>query len=201
MFKNPNHLGLGAITRMVGLSKSNLVKAAKMGVGATAAITLSDLLQSRVLVKDGRPLIPMGWAPAVTAVFGFVGGNIVSAQVDDSVGEGMVAGGVGVAVSALIARFMSPAVSVSEKAGAMTEDAGGAPQATAGFGFGRAFAPSLGAMAGLSGGGRGPQVYGVGTPDMSAMGMFAGANVAIEEKGLLSGANVAIEEPDIAGIF
>jgi len=68
-------------------------------------------------------------------------------------------------------------------------------------------------MSGLSGLGHGfrslgalgagaSQVYGVGTPDMSAARMFNGATVAIEETGGMSGATVQIEEPSaFAGIL
>ena len=204
MSTNPNHLGLGAITKMVGFSKSNVISAAKLGVGATLAIVGTDLLQSRVLVKDGTPLIPPGWSPAFSAGASFILGHVVGAKLDTELGDGMIAGGVGIAVSALVARFTSPAVAASEKAAAAVEEGDAAAQQVAGFGFGRAFSRSLGAMAGLaSGQQRSAAVYGVGTPDMSAMGMFAGANVAIEEPGrsALAGANVAIEEPNFAGTF
>ena len=76
------------------------------------------------------------------------------------------------------------------------EAAGGQAESVAGFGLGRAFAPSMRAMAGLGRVAADPtMLFGVGTPDMSASRMFNGATVAVEEGGPMSGASVSIETP------
>lgn len=191
------HFSLGGIAATVGLQKNNLMRAVKLGIGATAAITLGDLLQSKVLVKNGAPMIPTTWAPVVHALFGIMGGAIVGKKINVDVGTGMVAGGVGLGVSALIGQAMSRTMGASAATAKVAEDQGSAPQAVSGFGLGRAFAPSMSSLAGL---GRvvhtdPAMLFGVGTPDMSAAGMFSGATTAIEDgSGSLHGKTIAFED-------
>lgn len=189
---------IGQLKNLIPLKKGDLMEALKLGAGSVAAITLTDLLMSRVLVKDGAPVIPQRWAPLVIAGMSLVGGQMVSKKFDRDIGLGMIAGGVGVAVSALVGKMISPAVEATTAAAASTEAAGAPAQQTGGFGFGRAYAPGLGGFAGL---GRlaarnpGSAVYGIGTPDMSANRMFNGATVSIEEaNGAMAGATVEYED-------
>ncbi len=193
---NVEHFSLGNITATVGLTKSNLMTAAKLGAGATIAITLGDLIQSRLLVQNGAPIIPTKWAPLVHAAFGIMGGALVGKKFSAAVGTGMAAGGVGLALSSVIGQVMSGSMAASSAAATVAENAGSAPQAVAGFGLGRAFAPSMRSLAGLSRTVKDPSLlFGVGTPDMSAAGMFNGATVAIEQGGRgLRGATVGIEQ-------
>mgnify|MGYP001594861794 CR=1 FL=1 len=194
MSDNVQHFGLGTIQATLGLQKSNLMTAAKLGVGAAAGITLGDLLQSQVLVKNGVPIVPVRWAPLFHALFGIAGGTIVRKKIGNDYGIGMMAGGVGIAMSALLGMVLSRTMSASGSAAAMTEDAGGGAQAGVGFGLGRAFAGSMRSLSGLGRTTSDPTLlFGVGTPDMSGAGLFNGATVAIEQSNGLQGATVAIE--------
>jgi hypothetical protein len=200
------HSGLGDLVSAVVPTKSSLKDALKLGAGAAAAVTLSDLAQNKLLVSNGRPLVPMAWAPVFTAAFGIVAGGIVAKKWSGELGKGMVAGGVGVGMAALIAKYTSPMTAATVAAGSTAENAGAPPQAVSGFGFGRAYASGargLSGLAGIAGGsglGRLPQnpamLFGVGTPDMRAARAFNGATVAIEQPGL-SGATVAIQQPSM----
>lgn len=196
MSDNVQHFSLGNITATLGLQKSNLMTAAKLGAGAAAGITLGDLLQSRILIRNGTPMVPIRWAPLFHALFGIVGGTIVRKQIGNDYGIGMMAGGVGIAASALLGQVLSRTMGASASTAQVTEDAGGGAQSGIGFGLGRAFAPSMQALGGL---GRTRTtndptlLFGVGTPDMSGAGLFNGATVAIENSNSLNGATVAIE--------
>lgn len=193
---NADHFSLSGIAATVGLQKSNLMRAAKLGVGAALGITVADLLQSKVLVKNGAPMVPTTWAPAFNALFGIMGGALVAKKVSNEVGLGMAAGGVGIGISALVGQMMSKTMATSAAAAASAETAGSAPQAVSGFGLGRAFADGMGSLAGLGRVAHDPaMLFGVGTPDMSAAGMFAGATTAIEDgSGRLHGKTIAFEE-------
>ena len=189
------HFGLGNLLAPVKelTKKEVLVSAAKLGVGATAGIVGTNFLLSRVLVRGGVPLVPATWRPLATAVVGIVGGGLAKRFVGEKIAVGMTAGAVGVAISMLVDRFTAQAP--AEVVAAAQEQAG--QDSMSGLsGLGHGFR-SLGALgAGAS------QVYGVGTPDMSASRMFNGATVAIEETGGMSGATVQIEEPSaFAGIL
>ena len=194
---SPMHLGLGTLTNALGLSRTPIKGILKLGAGSVAAITLSDLLQSRVLLRNGSPIVPTAWAPAFTAAFGVVAGGLAKKKGYSDIGDGMIAGGVGVGISALIAKMMNPTMAASQAAATMTEDSQMDAQGVMGFGFGRAFARGLGGLSGLGrAGSDSGLLFGVGTPDMSGARMFNGATVAVEESGLLSGATVAIENPN-----
>lgn len=195
--ENVSHLGLGTITSAVGLNKASLKDALKMGAGSVAAITLSDLAQSRLLVRNGVPMVPMKFSPLFTAAFGIVLGGLAKKRGYSRIGDGMVAGGVGVGIAALIAKYTSPVMAASQAAAAAGEAGGMDAQAVAGFGFGRAYARGLGGLSGVGAAASDPNMlFGIGTPDMSGARMFNGATVAVEEQGLLSGATVAIENPN-----
>ena len=151
----------------------------------------SELLQSKVLVRYGFPIIGVKWAPAATALIGVIGGTLVKRKFHyPNLGTGMIAAGVAVGISSVIAMVLSRTVGASTAAATAAENSGMGPQAVAGFGFGRVFA------GGLRGLGRVPgqrMLFGAGTPNMAGARMFNGATVAIEQPGLLSGATVAIE--------
>lgn len=191
---NPSHFGLGSVASMVGLSKGSLKTLAALGGGATAGVTASDLVQNKLLIRNGQPLIPVKYAPVFTVLFGLAAGALVKKKLHwNNVATGITAGCAGVGVSALLASVMSPSMSASAEAASAAEQAGMGPQAVSGFGFGRVFARGLRGLGGL---GRVPgnrMLFGNGTPNMAGAKMFNGATVAIEQPGLLSGATVAIE--------
>lgn len=191
MSDNKHSLGL---VKMLVPHKSDLMNALKLGGGAAGAITLTDVLLSRLLVRNGAPMVPVKWSPVAIPVLAWLLSRVALKVrfLGPTVANGMIAGGVGVGMSALLARFAAPSVAASAAAAEMTEDAGGGVQGTAGFGLGRAFAGgtrSLGALRTR----RSSALYGVGTPDMRAARMLNGATVAIED-GRMAGATVAIED-------
>lgn len=204
------HFGLGNVASMVGLNKRSLMEFIKLGAGAAGAVTVTDLALSRLLVKDGRPIIPIAWSPAAIAVMSIIGGGIIKRKVDDDVGTGAIAGGVGLALAELIKRFTAPAMSAAAAATTTAAETaelqGYGAQTLAGFGAGRAFAPGLGGFSGLGRvhcGSSAPALFGVGTPDMSANRMFNGATVAMEDSdGPMAGATVQYEDSEaFAGTF
>lgn len=178
----------GKLGNFVDTLKGNAMDYVKLGVGATLGIIATDLAMSKVLVRDGVPLIPDKWASLAIAALGIVGGEAVK-KYDRDLGTGVIAGTVGVAASSLAAKLIGPAVGAPAAASAAVQ----------GFGNGRVFsgfgyaAPALGAG--------GQSVYGIGTPDMSANRMFNGATVAFEEGGAMAGASVQFEENGFAGIL
>lgn len=194
---------LGSLGDAAGVLKKGAKDYLWLGVGAAAAISLTDFALSK-LMKDGKPLIPQEWSPVAIAVMSIAAGELTRRKFGmDLLGEGMIAGGVGVAASALAAKYLSPAVAATTANSAAAETTG--PQAaTAGFGFGRAFASG---SSGFSGLGRalpsGRQtLFSVGTPDMRGAGMFAGSTVAFEENGQMAGSTVQFEEDSaVAGIL
>lgn len=169
------------------LKKETLMSAAKLGAGAAGGIIGVNLLLSRVPFLANH--IPATWKPLATAVAGILGAGFAKGFLGEKIATGVVAGTVGVAISQMVDRFTSSAPSAVV---ASTQEAAG-DESMSGLSGGFRFR-ALGAGAG--------QVYGVGTPDMSAARMFNGATVAIEEAGGMSGATVAIEEPGrFAGAF
>ncbi len=189
---NPSHLGLGTLTKLVP-NKSAIKTGLALGVGAGVGIVGLDLLQSKILVRNGAPMIPTQWSAAFSALAALVLGGVVQSKYK-TIGTGLIAGGVGIGIAGLIAKYTSPAVAVTASAAASAEDQGAAAQGMAGFGFGRAFASGLGGL-GQARIEDSSMLFGVGTPDMSASRMFNGATVAVEEGGPMSGASVAIETP------
>lgn len=177
------HLGLGTLPATVGLTKSNLMHSAKLGVGAAAGITATNLLLSKVLVKDGQPLIPMKWSPLAVALGGVMlgaltrkfGGKLLKGAASD-LADGMIAGTVGSAVFSYVERYTAPAAAVKQVVAENAELQGFGPQAGT-AGVGRAFASGL-----------------AGTPQL------AGANVAVEDLGPMSGIG-AVEFEDTSGFM
>lgn len=179
--------------KMLVPSKANLKEALKLGAGAAGAITVTDLMLSRLLVRNGAPLVPVKWSPLAIPVGAWLLSRLATRfGFGGAWADGMVAGGVGVGISALLARFTAPAMAASTESAAMAEESGYGAQGVQGFGLGRAFAPGLGRV-GRVGRARGAALYGVGTPDMRASKMLGGATVAIED-GSLRGATVAFED-------
>lgn len=201
--KDVSHFGLGSLLAPVKslVKKETLMSAAKLGAGAAGGILAANFLMSRVLVKDGVPLVPVKWSPLAMAALGIVGSGVARRFVGEKVAVGVVAGTVGAAVTEMVMRFTSPAAAAQANAAEASEMSGYGPQFGS-LGNGRAFARGLSGFSGLGALPAGnSQVYGVGTPDMSAARMFGGATVAIEETGL-RGATVQIEEPSaFAGIL
>lgn len=197
---------LGSLAGVVDTLRDNAMDYVKLGAGAAGGILVTDFALSRLLVKDGKPLVPEKWSPLAIAVAGVLGGELAKKYLDKDVGMGVVAGTVGLAVSAMVGKFTAPAVSATTAAADASESAGQTAQATAGFGFGRAFAPSVGSFAGAFAGlgrmlpeGR-ELLYGVGTPNMGAASMFSGATVSIEDdSGAMAGANVSFEDDGSSG--
>lgn len=184
--------------------KDTVKDAAFLGGGAAAGIFGVDFLMSKVLVSNGTPLVPVKWSPLAGAALGVVAGMFLRKKVNEDFGLGVVAGTVGLALSSYAGQLISPTMAAATAQASAAEASGAGTAATSGFGFGRALAGI-----GLRGGGFGavrqvPQrelLFGVGTPDMSAAGMFGGANVAIEESGQIHGASVAFEESSpLAGL-
>lgn len=191
---NAEHsLGLMSMVKGFIPGKSDVKDALKLGLGAAGAITVTDLLLSRALVRNGAPMIPMAWNPLAIPVGAWLLSRLaIKFKLGNMVADGMIAGGVGVGMSALLARFTSPAMAASAASAAVVEDEGGGMQGVQGFGFGRAFAPGMGGLGAMRSR-RGASLYGVGTPDMSAARMLSGATVSIEDGGL-RGATVAYED-------
>lgn len=187
----------------VGALKDNLGDYLMLGAGSAGVITLGDLLMSRVLVSRGRPLVPPQLMPVAYAALGVLGGELVRRNVSKDLGVGMIAGGVGLAVSAGVALLLAPTVRATTATAEAAERAGQSSQATAGFGFGRAFAGGLSGFAGIGATGNRELLYGTGQAPAGVAGMFQGANVQIEEMGgPMAGANVQIEEvPSGVGSF
>ena len=187
---------LGLVSMVKGLvpSKANVKDAFKLGLGAAGAITVTDLLLSRALVRNGVPMIPVAWNPLAIPVGAWLLSRLaLKLKLGGTIADGMLAGGVGVGMSALLAKFTSPAMAASAASAQMTEDSGGGMQGVQGFGFGRAFASGVAGLGRLGAVRRGASLYGVGTPDMRAARMLSGATVAIEDAGL-RGATVAYED-------
>jgi hypothetical protein len=168
------HLGLGNIPATVGLTKSNLMHSAKLGVGAAAGITLTNLLLSKVLVKGGQPMVPMAYSPLAVALGGIALGALTKKFARgllkgfaEDLGDGMIAGTVGSAVFSYVERYTAPAAAVQAVVAENAELQGYGPQAGS-AGVGRAFASGL---AGLNGGAR----------------QLAGATIAMEDSGPMSG--------------
>lgn len=178
---------LGNILDTAGLTKQNLMKAAKLGVGAGLFPIVYGYLRgmavSRGYLAQGTPL-----ELAARAVAGVALGTLAGRYGQREAGDGMMASAVGTIVSDLVAPMLNPAAKAAQTA-AKAEELQGVPSFSASNPMGVG-------LAGLGYGAQGDQslLFGVGTPDMSANRMFAGATVAIEQPGL-SGATVAIEQP------
>lgn len=183
---------LGSILDTAGLTKSNLMKAVKLGVGAAAFPIVYGYLRSLLVgrvsqLAQGTPVEMATRAVAGLALGHFVGNTRILGG-SREMGDGMMASAVGTLVSDLLMPYLNPAAGAAKAAVTATE-LQGIPAFSASNPLGAS-------LAGLGYGAGGDQslLFGVGTPDMSANRMFNGATVAIEEKGL-AGATVVIESP------
>lgn len=193
------HLGLGALTQKVGLSKSNLMEKLQLGLGV-AAFPLAYSFARGALLRMVPSLAQNTWLErGVRAVTGVVAGavteRLVKGAVGARIGDGMAASAVGSVIMESVSPWLNPAAAASQDSITAAEMATGESQVSGYNPLGRG-------LAGLGNLGRVVEnpamLYGVGTPDMSAAGMFNGATVSIEDQGPLSGATVAIEQPNFA---
>lgn len=184
---------LGNIVQSAGLTKSKLMQALHLGLGAAAFPFAYGFVQSKLLLKASPSMFAQNTPGEYAArlLSGLVLGA-VSAKFVPKFGKeaalGVVAMAAGSVLKDLIAGWMNPAaaaqqavVKAEETATGLGQMSGINPMGTglAGLGYGNY-------------GGRETSLYGVGTPDLSGAGMLNGANVSIESPGL-RGATVAIE--------
>lgn len=202
MSNDTKHLGLGAITAKVGLTKSNLVEKLQLGLGVAVFPVAYGLARGAIL-RAVPQLAQNTWAErAVRALSGVVLGTIteriVKGTIGGRIGDGMAASAVGSVLMDSLTPFLSPAAGAAQSAVTAAEMSTGEAQVSG-------FNPMGRGLAGLGQLGRVAEnpglLFGVGTPDMSAASMFNGATVAVEEAGPMAGATVAIEQPNFAGIL
>lgn len=189
---NVSHrMSLGNLTSMLGLSKSNLMEAAKLGLGAAAFPFVYGLLQS-LLLRWSAAFAQKGPAEyALRIVAGLALGTTSKRYLGASVGAGMMASAVGTVVTDLLAPMVNRSAAAANAAVNQAEATTGVPQVSGVNPLGR----------GLAGLGYQDQslLFGVGTPDLSGAAMFNGATVAIEQASPFAGATVAIEPASFAG--
>lgn len=202
MSNDMKHLGLGNLTAQVGLTKSNLMDVAKLGVGVALFPFLYSFVRGNLLLRLSPQFAQNTMVERVTralsgVVLGSLGSRLVSKFVGGkwaSVGDGMAASAVGSAIMDTIAPMLNPSAAAVQTTTAAAEAATGQEQMSGISPMGRG-------LAGLSGLGRVAEnpalLFGVGTPDMSASSMFNGATVAIDD-GRMAGASVAIEQSNFA---
>lgn len=180
---------LGNIIDKAGLTKSNLKEAAKLGVGAGLFPFVYGILQSQVGLRFAPSVFAQGTYSeyAIRATSGVVLGHLTGKLAKmPAVGDGMVASAVGSVVRDLLAPMFNPAAAAAQQAVKAAEMTG-QDQMSGVNPLGRGLA-GLGAY-------NPTNLFGVGTPSLSAAPMFDGATVAIESGGQMSGATVAIEQP------
>jgi len=179
---------LGNILDTTGLTKSNVMKAVKLGLGAAGFPLLYSWLRGMAV---SRGYLAQGTAQEYV-VRGFSGLLAASLTVkytgQREAADGMMAAAIGSIVSDVITPMLNPAAKAAQAA-AKAEELQGVPSFSASNPMGVG-------LAGLGYGAQGDQslLFGVGTPDTSAARMLSGATVAIEQPGL-AGATVAIEQP------
>lgn len=189
---NVSHrLSLGSLTSMLGLSKSNLMEAAKLGLGAAAFPFVYGMLQS-LLLRWSTAFAQKG-APeyGLRILAGLALGSASRKYLGASVGDGMMASAVGTVVTDVLAPMVNRSAAAANAAVNQAEATTGVSQMSGVNPLGR----------GLAGLGYQDQslLFGVGTPDLSGASMFNGATVAIEQSSPLAGATVAIEPASFAG--
>lgn len=176
--KNLQHLSLGSLTRALKVpSTSELKHYGKMGLGVVVGNTVPKMALARIPLPVAVPAIAI---PFIESAIGIIGGGIVSKKVDRDVGTGIIAGAAAIGVGALVGMVMA------RVAPAVAQD-------------GQANIEGLAGMRSLASG----SLYGVGTPDVGAARMFAGATVAMEEVGgPMAGATVQFEpSSNFAGVL
>jgi hypothetical protein len=185
-------LSLGSLTSMLGLSKSNLVEAAKLGLGAAGFPFVYGFLQS-MLLKWSPMFAQKGPAEyGLRILAGLALGGVSRKYLGSSVGTGMVASAVGTVFQDVVAPMVNRSAAAANSAVNSAEAATGVSQMSGVNPLGRG-------LAGFGYGGDQSLLFGAGTPDLSGASMFGGATVAIEQGGSLNGATVAIEQAGFAG--
>jgi hypothetical protein len=189
---NVSHrLSLGSLTSLLGLSKSNLMEAAKLGLGAAAFPFAYGFIQS-MLLKWSPTFAQKGPAEyALRIVAGLALGTTGRKYLGASVGDGMMASAVGSVATDLLAPMLNRTAAAANAAVNAAEATTQQPQMSGVNPLGRGLA-GLGAV-------DQSYLFGAGTPDLSGAGMFGGATVAVESPGGFNGATVAIESPSFAG--
>lgn len=121
------------------------------GIGVAAGIVGTDWLLSRVLVKNGAPMVPANLGPLAIAGLGVAGAialnNVpvvskLSKWIDPT---DFAAGAIGVALAGYIGKFLSPAMDATSNVASVPAS----NASTSGFGFGRAFSRSLAGLGNL----------------------------------------------------
>lgn len=186
--KNATHrMSLGSLTSMLGLSKSSLMEALKLGAGAAAFPFVYGMLQSWLLRMS--PMFAQKGAAeyGLRILAGLALGGVSRKYLGGSVGDGMVASAVGSVAQDVLAPMVNRTAAAANDAVNAAEAATGVSQMSGVNPLGR----------GLAGFGAADQslLFGVGTPDLSGASMFNGATVAVEQPGGFNGATVAIESP------
>ena len=191
---------LGNILDTAGLNKPTIMEAVKLGLGAGAFPFVYGFLQTQLL--KASPMFAQGTAAEMTtrSLLGVALGTLTSRNFGQrAVGDGMMASAIGSVIRDLLARYTNPAaaaVQATVKAAEMTtgeaQTSSVNPVATGLQGF-----RGLGGGVGNTDNTDDALLYGVGTPNMAAAGMFGGATVAVEQSGF-SGATLAIEQPGFA---
>lgn len=190
--KSVDHSLSGALGDLKSTATGSLGK----GLSVAAGILGTDLLLSRVLKKDGRPLVPANLGPLGIAGLGVVLGWALDrygsrVPLINKLNPDMVAAGaVGVAIAGFAGKLLSPTLDASSEAATAQPNA-----PTAGFGFGRAFAGAGGGLGNFYLPNR-KSLYATGVRDLSAANMFHGANVQLQETGArgFQGATVQFEQ-------
>lgn len=193
---------LGNIVEKAGLTKRNLMEAAKLGAGAAIFPFAYGFLQSNLLLRMSPSFAQNTYAEyAARAVSGVVLGSLTAKLArQPSMGDGMMASAVGSVFKDIAAPMLNPSAAAAQAATTAAEQATGQSQMSGINPLGRGLA-GLGLGYNASGGlgynasGDRALLFGVGTPDLSGAAMFSGATVAVEENNGLAGATIAVEEP------
>lgn len=186
---------LGNVVEKAGLTKRNLMEAAKLGAGAAAFPFVYGFLQSNLLLRLSPSMFAQNTYGefAARALSGVVLGTLTAKLAKQpSIGDGMMASGVGSAMKDLIAPMFNPSAKAAQAAVTAAEMSTGESQMSGINPMGRGLAGL-----GYNAGGDQSLLFGVGTPDLSGAGLFAGATVAVEDtSSRLAGATIAIEQPN-----
>lgn len=183
---------LGNIVEKAGLTKRNLMEAAKLGVGAAAFPFVYGLLQSKLLLRASPTMFAQNTPGeyAARALSGVVLGSLTNRMLKQpTMGDGVAASAVGSVFKDLLAPWLNPSAAAAQAAVTAAEMSSGEGQMSGTNPMGRG-------LAGLGYNASGDQslLFGVGTPDLRGASMFNGATVAVEDTtNGLGGATVAIE--------
>lgn len=188
---------LGNIAEKAGLTKRNLMEAAKLGVGAAAFPFVYGFLQSNLLLRMSPSTFAQNTPGeyAARTLSGIILGSLTNRLAKQpAVGDGMAAAAVGSVVKDLLAPMLNPSAKAAQAAVTAAEQTTGESQMSGINPLGRGLAGF--GVAGLGNTDR-SLLFGVGTPDLRGAEMFNGATVAVEDTSSgLAGATVAIEQPN-----